>query len=138
MGRNKMCIGGKKLCYFIYLQFYKKGIKANLNYSAKSYNFSMQCELCLRRQSVCGMQRKILDRWIVNRWIVHRELAQPFFHRTPPTAVTSVSTENIPANVQIVLDRVHPSFPHGYCLQEVNTIGMSGRRNQAVGLLLAA
>ena len=45
------------------------------------------------------MQRKILDRWIVNRWIVHRELAQPFFHRTPPTAVTSVSTENIPANV---------------------------------------
>ena len=46
-----------------------------------------------------AMQRKILDRWIVNRWIVHRELAQPFFHRTPPTAATSVSTENIPANV---------------------------------------
>ena len=59
----------------------------------------MQCELCFRRQSVYGMQRKILNRWIVNRWIVHRELAQPFFHRTPPKAVTSVSTENIPANV---------------------------------------
>ena len=57
---------------------------------------TFQCnEGCVSRANLYGMQRKILDRWIVNRWIVH----QPFFHRTPPTAATSVSTENIPANV---------------------------------------
>ena len=61
---------------------------------------TFQCNVgCVSRANLYGMQRKILDRWIVNRWIVHRELAQPFFHRTPPTAATSVSTENIPANV---------------------------------------
>ena len=84
--------------------------------------------LCHAKKDFGSLDRESLD----------RELAQLFFHRTPPMAATSVLTKNIPANVLILLDRVHPSFRHGYCLQEVNTIALSGRRNQAVGLLLAA
>ena len=58
-GVNKMCICGKKLFYFIWLWIYSKEIKPDLNYSVKSYNFSMRCGLHLSSQSASGLQRKI-------------------------------------------------------------------------------
>ena len=68
-GQNKMCICGKKLLYFIWLWIYSKGIKPDLNYSVKSYNFSMRCGLfslanlflaCKERYNLC-MNHASLD-----------------------------------------------------------------------------
>ena len=56
-GQNMMCIDEKKLHLIFWLQFYWKGIKPSLNYSVKSFNFSMWCRLYPPCQFVYGIQR---------------------------------------------------------------------------------
>ena len=71
-GRNKMGIGGKKLFYFIWLWFYKNGIKPDWNYSVKSITF--QCDGGCICPSIClwHATKDIIYAWLVHRWIVNR------------------------------------------------------------------
>ena len=72
MGKSRMYIGGKKLC-FILCDYNSKGRELSVIW----INFSMKYGLYPLPFCLWHTKKVIIYTWIAHRWIVYRELAQP-------------------------------------------------------------